>query len=284
MRPGTPKDVPQIRSESVTPSVGITEAIFDALLENSSDGIILFDVDWYIIYASDTCERILGFTPAELFRAPVLDFVHPDDLAQVKTKFEESLANPGKPVQITPRIRHKDGSWRILEGLFTNLLHDPNVRGIVNNYRDLTETVRAETALRESEEKFKRAFQSNPNSVSITRLTDGIFVDVNDTHSRRTGYSREELIGKVSAATQWIDLEHRRWFLQRLFEQGRAEIESSFRLKSGEVAVVNLSAVVVVQLLGEEVVADKGADLGAGRAQECIAGIGIHIGQASGGA
>jgi PAS domain S-box-containing protein len=245
MRPDIPQDVPQIRSESVTPSGGITEAIFDALLENSGDGIILFDSDWHITYASDSSERIMGFTPAELLRTPALEFVHPDDLARVKTQFEESLANPGKPVQIAPRIRHKDGSWRILEGVFTNLLHDPNVRGIVNNYRDITETIRAETALRESEEKFKRAFQSNPNSVSITRLTDGIFVDINDTHSRRTGYSREELVGKVSSATQWIDLEHRRWFLHRLLEQGRADMESSFRLKSGEVAVVNIAAVVV---------------------------------------
>jgi two-component system cell cycle sensor histidine kinase/response regulator CckA len=229
-----------------TPAQRLSDATFRALIENSNDAIVLLDSALNIIYASPATKRLLGYTPAEVGRIPTFDLVHPDDVAQVKILLEECLAQPAKPQRGVARIRHKNGSWRTMEGVLTNCLDDPNVCAIVNNYRDITESVRAEAALRESEDKFKRAFWSNPNSMSITTLEEGRFLDVNDAFLRTSGYAREDLIGRVSLETSWVNKEDRSHLLSRLSEQGYVEaMETCFRRKTGAVLLVSLSAVVV---------------------------------------
>lgn len=247
MRPDRSKSVSKVSGSSVSaPGVRLTDATFRALIENSNDAIALFDSNWNILYTSAGTERILGYTPLELPVKDPLSLAHPDDLAQIKTHFEECLASPGRPIQMLGRIRHKDGSWRTLEGVLTNLLHDPLLRCIVNNYRDITESIEAETALRESEEKFKRAFRSNPNSMSITTLDEGIFLDVNDAFLRATGYTREDLIGHPSTDTSWVNKEERSRMLHTLREQGRVDgMEAGFRTKGGKTLFSSLSAVLI---------------------------------------
>jgi PAS domain S-box-containing protein len=224
----------------------LNDASFRSLIEHSSDAIVMFDSDWNIMYVSPGSNRVLGFQPAEVVGREALSFVHPDDIPGVKDWFDECLANPGKPISVMARVRHKEGSWRTLEGVFTNLLHDPQVRGIVNNYRDITKRIEAERALRESEEKFKRTFQSNPNSMSINTLEEGIFLDVNDAFLRTTGFGREDIIGRRSTDTSWVDKEDRSRMLRLLHEEGRVEgMETAFHTKSGKVLFSSLSAVIV---------------------------------------
>src|SRR5215467_6697493 len=235
-------------SKSPLPSAAakLNDASFRSLIEHSSDAIVIFDSDWNIMYVSPGSNRVLGFQPAEVVGREALSFVHPDDIPGVKDWFDECLANPGKPISLIARVRHKEGSWRTLEGVFTNLLHSPQVRGIVNNYRDITARVEAERALRESEEKFKRTFQSNPNSMSINTLEEGIFLDVNDAFLRTSGFSREDIIGRRSTETSWVDKEDRNRMLRLLHEQGRVEgMETAFRTKSGKTLFSSLSAVIV---------------------------------------
>jgi PAS domain S-box-containing protein len=198
------------------------------------------------MYISPGTERILGFKPAEIRSGEAFSDIHRDDIPRVKSWFDQCLANPGKPIATVARVRHKDGSWRTLEGMLTNLLHDPQVRGIVDIYRDITKRIEAERALRESEEKFKRTFQSNPNSMSINTLEEGIFLDVNDAFLRTTGFRREDLIGQRSTETSWVDKEDRSRMLRLLREQGRVEgMETAFRTKSGKTLFSTLSAVIV---------------------------------------
>jgi two-component system cell cycle sensor histidine kinase/response regulator CckA len=64
--------------------------------------------------------------------------------------------------------------------------------------RDVTDGARALRLLNESEAKFARSFQSSPAAMSITRLRDGRFLDVNDACCRLWGYTREEFIGKTA--------------------------------------------------------------------------------------
>ena len=225
-------------------ALSASEARFRALIENSSDAIMLLDASLSVFYSSAGTQRIMGYSPDEIMDRPVKDFCHPESLASLQQLLEESVRNPGKPVAGTARMRHKDGSWRVLEGVLTNLLNEPHVRGIVGNYRDITEKVQAERALRESEEKFRTAFHSNPDAMTITTLADGVYLDVNNAFLRVTGFTREDVVGRRSLHVgSWVEAEDRARLVETLQSQGRVEsMETTFRKKNGDVFYVHLSA------------------------------------------
>ena len=84
----------------------------------------------------------------------------------LRAALRQCVTNTGRSV-IRFRVRHRSGSIRWLEGVFNNLLGDPDVRAVVNNYRDITQAVAAEEALLKSEEKFAKAFRSSPLAITI---------------------------------------------------------------------------------------------------------------------
>src|ERR1051325_8628369 len=107
-----------------------------SFIENSADAISLFTPKGKLIYGSPVITRILGYDLEEVRGHNPLTLIHPEDRRFVSDRLAESIANPGKLVHVGARLRHKDGSWRELEGVITNLLADPGVGGIVANYRD----------------------------------------------------------------------------------------------------------------------------------------------------
>jgi PAS domain S-box-containing protein len=125
---------------------GHRERRFRALLEHSSDGIAVIDANNNIQYLSPAVATIEGYSADELIGGNGKDNTHVDDLPLVHDTVRRALENPGLPIPVTWRRRHKDGRWLWLEGVATNLMHDPAVRGIVTNYRDVTLRKRAEEA------------------------------------------------------------------------------------------------------------------------------------------
>jgi PAS domain S-box-containing protein len=136
------------------------EQHFRALIENSSDAIALFAPDGAIMYAGPSTPQLLGFSPEELIRFNAFEMVHPDYKALLAKNMSELVKYPGVSVTMEALVRHKDGSWRWLEGTLRNLLEEPNVGAIVNNYRDITERKRAEEQLRGTTEDL-RALSEN---------------------------------------------------------------------------------------------------------------------------
>lgn len=224
-----------------------SEAHFRALIENSGDAIAMFTAEGKILYGSPATRRLLGYELDTFVGRNAFELIHPDDHVSVNALLTESLQRPGSSVPVTARVRHSDGSWRMLEGVFANLLHDPDVEAIVHNYRDITDRVKAEAAMRASEEKFARAFRSSPDAVTITSLHDGVYVDVNDAFLRLTGYSREEVIGKGTLDIGVWDVQNQRAaMMMQLQRQGRIErVETFFRRKAGDLIVVHVSAEVI---------------------------------------
>jgi len=121
-----------------------------ALIEHSSDVILIVSAEGIVRYVSPSVEPILGFNPEEAIGTNVLEYLHQDALQLAANEFAKLLQNPGATMQTEIRAQHKDGTWRELEGTATNLLHDPAVEGIVINYRDITERKKAEETIQES--------------------------------------------------------------------------------------------------------------------------------------
>jgi PAS domain S-box-containing protein len=123
-----------------------SEARFRALIRNSADVIATVDAEGRVVFESDSVERVLGYKPEALIGAEPFHLVHPDDLPRAQSMFAELLSVPGATRSAQVRARHRDGSWRFLEVIGTNLLHDPNIASIVAKYRDITERKRTSEA------------------------------------------------------------------------------------------------------------------------------------------
>lgn len=131
---------------------------FESLVENGLDGVIIISATGETTYVSRSIKNILGYTPEEVMRMNVMDFVHPDDIKESQETILKAIENPGKPMRgRVERIRHKDGSWRWLDAVVTNMLHDPAINGIVDNFRDVTEQFLAEKKANESIERLLQA-------------------------------------------------------------------------------------------------------------------------------
>ncbi|MCP4657495.1 MAG: EAL domain-containing protein [bacterium] len=125
-----------------------SEDRFRSLVQNTSDLIAVLDAAGNILYQSPSGLRISGYREEERIGRSAFELVHPEDLKEVRRRFQQLLAEPGGAVQFEYRYRHRDESWRVFESIASNLLDNPAVRGIVVNTRDVTDRKRAEKRLR----------------------------------------------------------------------------------------------------------------------------------------
>ena len=123
-------------------------AQFRSLVNNSSDLITVLAPDGTIAYQSPSVQRVLGRRPADLVGTALGDLVHPDDQHDVNVSLAELAgAAPGATANFACRLQHKDGSWRHVESICTNLADDPRVNGLVLNIRDVTEQAALRTSI-----------------------------------------------------------------------------------------------------------------------------------------
>lgn len=133
------------------------ERRFRALIENSSDAIVLNDSNASILYQSPSVQRILGYEIEERQGRKVLDYIHPDDYDSFVELYKEVARSPGKPIPFQYRFRHKAGHYVWLEGVLTNLSQDPSVNAFIANYRDVTSRKEAQENLELTLRRFKEA-------------------------------------------------------------------------------------------------------------------------------
>src|SRR4028119_1420014 len=177
--------------------------------------------------------RILGQRPGtfEPTLEAFLEYVHPEDRELVKTSIEAALFEQ-QPYSIEYRLVLPDGSNRtVYEQAAVNSLY------ISSTVQDITDRKQAEAALRASEERFSKAYHASPVGISICTLTDGCFLDANESFLRSLGWLRHEFIGRTARDLgMWVNSEDGRRLAEILHTQnstGNQEIK--IRTKTGEV-------------------------------------------------
>lgn len=130
------------------PDANQVDDLLRSLTNYTADMIASLEADGTIRYVNPVVERVLGYRTDELVGKNAFHYMHPDDEGRVSWAFVErqnnSVINP--PLEF--RVRHADRSWRHVEMMSNNLLHDPKVRGIVASVRDVSERKRAEEQVR----------------------------------------------------------------------------------------------------------------------------------------
>ncbi len=123
---------------------------------------------------------------------------------------------------------------------------------IVAIFSEISSRIRADEALRLSEEKFSKAFLTSPDSINLNRLRDGVYLDINQGFTRIMGYTREDVLGKSSLDLNiWVDPADRAHLVKALREKGEMEnLEADFRRKDGSI-VVGLMSARLIEIEGE---------------------------------
>jgi PAS domain S-box-containing protein len=169
------------------------EQRFRALVEHSSDIIVILTLEGIVTYINPAIERALGYKVEERIGRNTLEVINPDDLQYLADNVIILFTDTNAPVvQFEVRLRHTDGSWHTFEAVGSNLVHNNVVEAVIVNYRDITERKKAEEALRESEEKFRML--SEQSLLAIGLIQKGLFKYVNQAFCDISGYTSDEIM------------------------------------------------------------------------------------------
>jgi PAS domain S-box-containing protein len=233
-----------------------SEEYFRALTENASDVITIVEADGTIRFESPSVEQALGYRPRELEGKNLFDFLHPDDLPTAADAFLEGANKSGNSSYMEVRFRHRDGSWRWFGGIGSNLMEDPNIRGILLNSQDITERRKADEALRESEEKFRLLAENAGDLVfRIGFKPERRFEYVSPSATAIIGYTPEEHYSDPDLGLNIVHPEDR----HLLLEAARGEIPVGAPLvlrwikKDGSMIWIELKNTAVFDEAGEVV-------------------------------
>jgi len=190
------------------------------------------------IWASAEAMKIYGFPPmaGELPIETIAACIPDRGLVR---QAAIDLSEHGKKYAIEFLIHPADGSPPRIISALADLERDAQGQPVklVGTLQDITDRKHAEEAVRQSEEKFNKAFHNSPDAITITRAADGLLVEVNESLERISGYAREEVVGQTSVDLKlWVNASDRARYFATLKNQGRvSDFETVFRTKTGEI-------------------------------------------------
>jgi diguanylate cyclase (GGDEF)-like protein/PAS domain S-box-containing protein len=130
-----------------TRQLAASQERFRSLVQNASDVIVVVDAGGVLDYVSPSCLKVCGHHPEQLVGTPLANLLHADDIPRAAAFLTDTGSRRSSTSAIELRVRHHDGSYRLIEVLGTNLIQDPNVGGFVLNGRDVTERQSLEAQL-----------------------------------------------------------------------------------------------------------------------------------------
>jgi two-component system, cell cycle sensor histidine kinase and response regulator CckA len=278
----------QLQIHRIRRQLSESQQVFRLISENAADMIAVVDVEGRRIYNSQSYERVLGYSAEDLQKSSAFEQIHPDDRERVKeASLEARRTGIGRTLEY--RMRHKNGSWRVLESTARVI---PSVSGIPEKMvivnRDVTERKRAEEALRVSEGSFRSVVEDAPYGI-YQADDEGRFLRVNPALQRMLGYSTTDELQNVNLEREiFRRLEDFRGMRETLHSHDEFKgLETEWRKKDGTPITVRCSGRRVREENGgsafHEVFAEDVTDKRVLEAQLRMAGKMEAIGRLSGG-
>ncbi len=154
-----------------------SEKRFRTLIQKSSDVITILDSEGKIIYVAPSVQKTLGYCEEDLLGKPALDFIHNEDMAEVRDSFRRMMEQADEEIMLECRCLHKNGNWIHLESIGTNLMEEPTISGVIINSRDISDRKRYQQELIQAKEtaesmsRVKTALLANMSHEMRTPLT-----------------------------------------------------------------------------------------------------------------
>lgn len=226
-----------------------SEQRYRLVVENSNDVIWTLDpTTLKFTFMSAGVESMFGYLPQEALLINPQKWLLPDWRPRMNELLKDLLSGEQQRVVLEGQVYHKDGSaiWcEIVGSLWTDEIS--GVTRIIGVSRDVTERKESEFRLQESEDRFRTAFLTSPDAVTISRLNEsgeGFYVDVNIGFCELTGYRPEEVLGKSSSEINiWSNPDDKNRLLSALKREGQVtNLQVQFRLKDGSIRTGLVSA------------------------------------------
>src|SRR6516162_588635 len=234
-----------------------SEEKFRALFEGTSQAVLLHDENgileanpsWLQLLGYSRLDEVVGMHPAEL-AAPI----QPEgECAEVLAKKHIAKAIANGSTRFEWMALRRDGTQLPMEVFLTRIqlggreLIQAVCNDITVRKRAEEELRESEARLRESENRFSRAFRASRALMAISRLSDGKFVEVNDAFARWLGLDRDKIIGQDTKELDvWVNRDERERFLVDLRRNGSVrEVERQFRSQRGTIHTIVLSAEII---------------------------------------
>jgi len=217
------------------------------LVEHQTDLVVKVDVEGRFQYVSPTYCRVFGRSEEELLGMAFMPLVFEDD-RQSTQEAMQSLFVPPHTAYMEQRAMTVSG-WRWLAWNDSAILGPGGeIEAIIGVGRDISERKQAEELLRQSEERFAKAFHSSPAPLIISDIASGRFIDVNARWVDMLGHAKEEQIGRTSKEVGiWADPRQRDEAIQILRKDGFfKEFPIEFLTKTGEIRSALWSAEIII--------------------------------------
>jgi PAS domain S-box-containing protein len=229
-----------------------SEEQYRTLFDKAMDGIFLIDMDGNIYDANNAAAAMHGYSIDEMKTKSLGTLVCPAErpLIAERTKaiFEKAAFN------FEAKHCHKDGHILLLD-VVANSIELNGEKFVLAFLRDIREQKQAAIALKDSEEKFSKIFHLSPDVILLSRISDGVIVDVNERAFDLAGYRREEVLGMTTMKLNgWDDLSERDRYVTQLMQHGHvSSFEKKFKIKSGEYKDTTISGE-LIELNGEKLI------------------------------
>ncbi|MCJ7509420.1 MAG: PAS domain S-box protein [Dehalococcoidia bacterium] len=224
-----------------------SEARYRLLAENTSDAIWTMDLGLKYTYMSPAITRMRGYTPEEVMGLSAADTMTPASLEVAMKSLTEQIAKERvrgtDPDRVTPvelEMYCKDGStiWTEMTTVFLRG-SDGKPVGILGVTRDISERKRAETALRESESKYRTLLENLPQKI-FSKDKNSVYISCNDTYARDLNIKPGEIAGKTDYDFYPKELaEKYRADDKRIMQSGKTEDIEERYLQDGQEAFVH---------------------------------------------
>ncbi len=207
------------------------------VLDQLQDHVTITDLDGVMTYVNQAEVRSLGPSRESIVGQHVSAY---GDRPDADARQDEIVAATRMQGTWHGRVGNfrPDGSWLDID-LRTTLVRDEHGEPVamVGVGTDITARVKAERALAKSEARYRLAFQNSLDAVNINRLSDGLYIEVNQGFLDIMGYQAHDVLGRTSLELDiWADPTDRQHLVEALRQNGRCQnLEARFRRKNGEV-------------------------------------------------
>ena len=219
-----------------------SESLYREVFEKTSDGLFVDEVTPDGRFRTEECNpaqaRMLGISAPEA-SGKFLEEYLPRGALDVAIVHNRRVMEAGVPLTFEADVELPFGRSYFLTTLVPARDATGRIHRLIGVTRDTTEYRRIQDELKESEEKFSKAFHGSPDPIVISRIEDAVIVEVNQGFLKATGYTRDQVLGHSTLAGDlnlWVDIEDRARFVSQVTEHGEAVGEMlRFRRKDGRI-------------------------------------------------